>query len=315
MNILTIRDNEPLELNLETHMKSHIAFIGLGNMGGPMAQNLLKNNFTVTVFDLNKEAVKQLTEQGAQSADNAAAAAVKADVVVTMLPSGAIVKAVYMGDKGIIEAVNKRTLLIDCSTIAAEDAREVNSAAVKAGISMIDAPVSGGTAAAEAGTLTFICGGDAADFEAAKQVLSAMGKHIFHAGAAGAGQVAKICNNMLLAIHMIGTSEALNMGFSQGLDPAVMSEIMKASSGNNWSLQVYNPYPGVMPNVPASRDYQGGFMVELMNKDLGLAQKLADQSKTATPLGSLSAELYQQHQNQDGSGLDFSSILQFLKSK
>lgn len=296
-------------------MTSHIAFIGLGNMGGPMAQNLLKHHFKVTVFDLNEEAVKQLTDQGAQAATSAVTAAQQADVVVTMLPNGDIVKSLYIGDKGLIQAANNKTLLIDCSTIAAEDARAVNAAAKAAGIGMIDAPVSGGTAAAEAGTLTFICGGDETDYEAAKPVLSAMGKHIFHAGEAGAGQVAKICNNMLLAIHMIGTSEALNMGVAQGLDPAVMSDIMKASSGNNWSLQVYNPYPGVMPNVPASRDYQGGFMVELMNKDLGLAQKLAAQSKAATPLGALSAQLYQIHQNQGGSGLDFSSILQFLQSK
>ncbi|KAA3645935.1 MAG: 3-hydroxyisobutyrate dehydrogenase [Proteobacteria bacterium] len=296
-------------------MTSHIAFIGLGNMGGPMAHNLLDNDFKVTVFDLNTAAVKQLTEQGAQTADSAVNAVQDADVVVTMLPNGDIVKSVYGGNKGLIKAVNKNTLLIDCSTIAAEDAREVNALAKAAGIGMLDAPVSGGTAAAEAGTLTFICGGEAADFEAAKQVLSAMGRHIFHAGEAGAGQVAKICNNMLLAIHMIGTSEALNMGVAQGLDPEVLSEIMKASSGNNWSLQVYNPYPGVMPNVPASRDYQGGFMVELMNKDLGLAQKLAAQSKAATPLGAISAQLYQIHQNQGGSGLDFSSILRFIQNK
>ncbi len=296
-------------------MTSHIAFIGLGNMGGPMALNLLNNNFKVTVFDLNQDAVKVLTDQGAQAADTAQSAAQQADAVVTMLPSGEIVKSVYLGEDGLIQCVQKGTLLIDCSTIAAEDAREVIDAAHEADIGMIDAPVSGGTAAAEAGTLTFICGGDDNDFKAAKPILSAMGKNIFHAGEAGAGQVAKICNNMLLAIHMIGTSEALNMGVSQGLDPEVMSEIMKASSGNNWSLQVYNPYPGVMPNVPASRDYQGGFMVELMNKDLGLAQKLAERSNTATPLGALSAELYQQHQNQDGSGLDFSSILQFLKTQ
>jgi len=296
-------------------MTSHIAFIGLGNMGGPMAHNLLKHDFQVTVFDLNQNAVKVLTDQGAQAAGNAQAAAQQADVVITMLPSGEIVKSVYLGDDGLIQSVQKDTLLIDCSTIAAEDAREVIAAAHKHGVGMIDAPVSGGTAAAEAGTLTFICGGDDKDFNAAKPILSAMGKHIFHAGEAGAGQVAKICNNMLLAIHMIGTSEALNMGVAQGLDPAVMSEIMKASSGNNWSLQVYNPYPGVMPKVPASRDYQGGFMVELMNKDLGLSQKLAAQSKASTPLGALSAQLYQIHQNQGGSGLDFSSILQFLQAK
>ncbi len=294
-------------------MSQNIAFIGLGNMGGPMAKNLIKNGFQVTVYDLNATAVAELKDAGASTAGDAKSAVNDADVIISMLPNGAIVKSLYTGSNGLIKHVKKDVLVIDSSTIAADDARAVAKACEQEGIAMIDAPVSGGTAAAEAGTLTFICGGEAAHFEAAKAVLSAMGRHIFHAGASGAGQVAKICNNMLLAIHMIGTAEALNMGTQQGLDPAVMSEIMKASSGNNWSLQVYNPYPDVMPNVPASKDYQGGFMVDLMSKDLGLSQELAAKSKSATPLGALAAQLYQIHQAGGAGHLDFSSILQLLQ--
>ncbi len=296
-------------------MTQQIAFIGLGNMGGPMAKNLIKNGFKVTVYDLNTTAMAELKTAGADTADNAKAAIQGADVIISMLPNGSIVKSLYIGSNGLINEVSKDVLIIDSSTIAADDARAVAKACEQQGIAMIDAPVSGGTAAAEAGTLTFICGGEAAHFEAAKTVLSAMGRHIFHAGASGAGQVAKICNNMLLAIHMIGTAEALNMGAQQGLDPAVMSEIMKASSGNNWSLQVYNPYPGVMPNVPASKEYQGGFMVDLMSKDLGLSQELAAKSQSATPLGALATQLYQIHQAGGSGAMDFSSILRLLQKQ
>jgi len=300
-------------------MTQHIAFIGLGNMGGPMAKNLIKNDFKVTVYDLNSAAVADLKSVGASSADSAKSAVKGADVIISMLPNGAIVKSLYTGSNGLIDEIvkqsNKNVLIIDSSTIAADDARTVAKACEQKGIAMIDAPVSGGTAAAEAGTLTFICGGEPAHFEAAQPVLSAMGKHIFHAGASGAGQVAKICNNMLLAIHMVGTAEALNMGAQQGLDPAVMSEIMKASSGNNWSLQVYNPYPDVMPNVPSSNGYQGGFMVDLMSKDLGLSQELAAKSKSATPLGAMATQLYQIHQAGGSGDQDFSSILQLLQKK
>jgi len=296
-------------------MSQNIAFIGLGNMGGPMAKNLIEKGFNVTVYDLNNDAMAELKAAGAQTADHAKAAVKGADVIISMLPNGSIVKSLYIGTKGLINDVKDDVLIIDSSTIAADDARAVAQACEQKGIAMIDAPVSGGTAAAEAGTLTFICGGEAAHFEAAKTILSAMGRHIFHAGASGAGQVAKICNNMLLAIHMLGTAEALNMGAQQGLDPTVMSEIMKASSGNNWSLQVYNPYPGVMPNVPSSNDYKGGFMVDLMSKDLGLSQDLAAKSKSATPLGALATQLYQIHQAGGAGSKDFSSILQLLQKK
>ncbi len=292
-----------------------IAFIGLGNMGGPMAANLLAAGYSVTAYDLSKAAINELKSKGAIGAASAADAVAGADVVVSMLPNGEIVKSLYTGKQGLLQVLKPGTLVIDSSTIAAEDARTVAQAAKAADVRMIDAPVSGGTAAAQAGTLTFICGGADEDVEAARPLLEVMGKNVFHAGASGAGQVAKICNNMLLAIHMIGTAEALNMGVRQGLDPKVLSEIMKASSGNNWSLQVYNPYPEVMENVPSSHDYQGGFMVNLMAKDLGLAQELAGASHSAIPMGALAGQLYQLHRHAGAGELDFSSILLMLQER
>ena len=292
---------------------THIAFIGLGNMGGPMAENLIKAGHSLTVYDLNKEVVAKAVEAGAKRADTAVAALTNAEVVISMLPNGSIVKSLYLGKNGLINHLASDVLVIDSSTIAADDARAVAQGCQVKGVSMVDAPVSGGTAAAIAGTLTFICGGETAAYDKAKPILEAMGKNIFHAGASGAGQVAKICNNMLLAVHMIGTAEALNMGTRQGLDAHVLSEIMKASSGNNWSLQVYNPYPDVMPNVPSSNDYQGGFMVNLMSKDLGLAQELASQSHSPIPLGAAAGQLYELHKYNGQGSKDFSSILQMLQ--
>ncbi len=294
---------------------TNIAFIGLGNMGGPMAENLIKAGHNLTVYDLNKEVVAKAVSAGAKKADSAIAALTNAKVIISMLPNGSIVKSLYTGKNGLINHLSKDVLVIDSSTIAADDARHVATACKVKGISMVDAPVSGGTAAAIAGTLTFICGGESEDYEKAKPVLEAMGKNIFHAGASGAGQVAKICNNMLLAVHMIGTAEALNMGTRQGLDAGVLSEIMKASSGNNWSLQVYNPYPGVMPNVPSSHDYNGGFMTNLMSKDLGLAQELASKSHSPIPLGAAAGQLYELHKYNGQGTKDFSSILQMLQEK
>ena len=210
-------------------MTKKVAFIGLGNMGGPMAKNLINEGFAVTVYDLNKDAMAELKAAGASIAAQATDAVADADFVISMLPNGAIVKSLYIGNNkgnnGLIDHLKDGVLVIDSSTIAADDARTVAKACEMKGIAMIDAPVSGGTAAAQAGSLTFICGGEAEHYEAAQPVLKAMGKNIFHAGASGAGQVAKICNNMLLAIHMIGSAEALNMGAQQGLDPAVKEQV------------------------------------------------------------------------------------------
>ena len=290
-----------------------VAFIGLGNMGGPMATNLLKAGHEVTVFDLSQAACDQMQEAGASVAASAQEAAQGVDYVISMLPAGTHVAGIYLGDGGLLARLDSTTTILDCSTIDAATARKVGEAAAKAGIGFMDAPVSGGVAAAAAGTLAFMCGGDAATFEQAKLILQDMGKNIFHAGPAGAGQVAKGCNNMLLAIHMIGSCEALEMGARNGLDPSVLSEIMLASSGRNWSLEVYNPYPGVMETSPASNDYKPGFMVDLMLKDLGLAMEIAQQSEFENPMGQLAKELYSQHQQAGNGQMDFSSILQKLQ--
>jgi 3-hydroxyisobutyrate dehydrogenase len=291
-----------------------VAFIGLGNMGLPMAINLVKAGFDVSGFDLVQESLNTFASEGGRAVTDPKNAYADAEVVITMLPSGKAVEAVYTRD-GVFEHTPKGALLIDCSTIENTAAVAVAQAATEAGFSMLDAPVSGGTAGAAAGTLTFIVGGEAEALESARPLLEAMGKNIFHAGASGAGQVAKMCNNMLLAIHMIGTSEALNLGVANGLDAQVLSDIMAKSSGRNWSLDTYNPHPGVMAGVPASREYAGGFGVDLMCKDLGIAMSSANQSRTATPLGSLSQNLYNMHSHNGSGGLDFSSIIQFLKKQ
>lgn len=292
---------------------ANIAFIGLGNMGGPMASNLIKAGHKVTVFDLSKPAVEALVAEGASTADSGKAAVAGAECVITMLPAGKHVEAVYLGEDGLLSSLPKGTLVIDSSTIAPETARAVANAAAERGLNFMDAPVSGGVGGAKAGTLTFICGGSEATFGRAKPILEGMGKNIFHAGDHGAGQVAKICNNMLLAVLMAGTSEALALGVKNGLDPAVLSEIMKQSSGGNWALNVYNPWPGVMEAAPASRDYQGGFLVNLMAKDLGLAFDNAVKNQASIPMGSLARNLFQLHAGQGNGELDFSSILKLYK--
>ena len=295
-----------------------VAFIGLGNMGGPMAVNLVKAGYTVKAFDLSQAALNHVVEQGAMQAPSACAAAAAADVVITMLPAGKHVRSLYLGDeqnKGIIDVVADGTLLIDCSTIDAESARFVAEQAKAKGLEFIDAPVSGGTAGAAAGTLTFICGGSDTAFEQAQGVLNVMGANIFHAGGPGAGQVAKICNNMLLSVLMVGTSESIQMGIDHGLDPKVLSEIMKVSSGGNWTLDKYNPCPDVMENVPSSNGYQGGFMVDLMVKDLGLSQEAALLSNSSTPMGALARSLYVNHARQGNGKRDFSSIFEQFNKK
>ncbi|MBY0417032.1 MAG: 3-hydroxyisobutyrate dehydrogenase, partial [Pararheinheimera sp.] len=246
---------------------STVAFIGLGNMGGPMASNVLKAGFKVQAFDLSETALAQLAAEGAKACTSAAEAATGADFVISMLPAGKHVAMVYTGETGIASVLGKDTLVIDCSTIDATTARKVGAELAEQGIAFIDAPVSGGVGGAKAGTLTFIVGGSEQNFNRAQPVLSVMGKNLFHAGDVGAGQVAKICNNMLLSVLMLGTSEALQMGIDNGLDPKVLSDIMLKSSGRNWTLELYNPCPDVMPNVPSSNGYQGGFMVDLMAKD------------------------------------------------
>lgn len=296
-------------------MSKQVAFIGLGNMGAGMAANLVAAGFKVLAFDLSAEALAQAKSSGCQIASNAHEAVAFADYVVSMLPNGQIVENLYIHNDALLESIQSHALIIDCSTIAPENARNLIAAADEKGLSAVDAPVSGGVAAAAAGTLAFMCGGQQAACEAAKPVLEAMGANIFRAGDAGAGQVAKICNNMLLAIHMTGTAEALQLGMDNGLDPAVLSNIMLKSSGCNWSLEKYNPVPGVMDGVPSSNEYQGGFMVDLMLKDLGLAMEAALASRSSTPMGAAARNLYSLHKNSeqtDKGSKDFSSILELF---
>jgi L-serine 3-dehydrogenase (NAD+) len=287
---------------------TQIAFIGLGHMGLPMARNLLKNGFAVCAFDLVQESVATLVQEGAQPAASAADAVKGAAVVVSMLPASRHVEGLYLGADGLLEKIAPGALVLECSTIAPDSARKVHAAAMAKGIALLDAPVSGGTAGAAAGTLTFMVGGKAEDLEKARPILATMGKNIFHAGPDGAGQVAKVCNNQLLAVHMIGTAEAMALGVASGLDPAVLAEIMRQSSGGNWSLEKYNPWPGVMENVPASKGYSGGFMAELMTKDLGLAQEAAQATGSSTPMGSLALQLYRLLLKQGDGKLDFSAV-------
>ncbi len=298
---------------MERHMK--IAFIGLGNMGAPMALNLHKAGHAVAAFDLSAEACKRLEDAGVRIAESASDVVRGVEVVISMLPASQHVEALYLGnDKpGLLNQLSAGTLVIDCSTIAATSARKVAEAAAKRQIACIDAPVSGGTGGAIAGTLTFMVGGSAADLERARPLLEKMGQNIFHAGEAGAGQTAKICNNMLLGILMIGTSEALALGVANGLDPKVLSEIMRRSSGGNWALEKYNPMPGVMENVPSSKNYAGGFGTDLMLKDLGLAQENAAAVRAATPLGGLARSLYAAHSLGGSGTLDFSSVIRLLQ--
>ena len=296
-----------------SNVKPNIAFIGLGNMGAPMAENLLKAGYTLSVYDLSQDATQRLEQAGASVADSPKGAASNAQVVISMLPAGKHVHSVYLGEggtNGLLTELPKGTLVIDSSTIAAADARLVAEAASELGIDFLDAPVSGGTGGAIAGSLTFIVGGSADAFAKAEPILAVMGKNIFHAGEHGAGQVAKICNNMLLGILMAGTAEAINLGVKNGLDPKVLSDIMLQSSGRNWTLEVYNPYPKVLENVPSSNGYKGGFMSKLMQKDLNLAMQTAKDTEVETPMGAKATELYETHALENGDR-DFSSIMAY----
>lgn len=298
---------------------STIAFIGLGNMGGPMAENLLAAGLKVQVFDLMPQAVRKLESAGAVAAPTVEDAVKGADTVVTMLPAGEHVRAVYLGDHsggvGLLNMVEDGTFLIDSSTVDPESARIVAQCAAEKGLDFVDAPVSGGVAGAQAGTLTFIVGGSDTAFVKAESVLKHMGKNIFHAGKAGDGQMGKICNNLMLGILMSGTCEALNLGIDNGLDPKVLSNIMLQSSGRNWALELYNPCPGVMETAPASNEFKPGFMSKLMLKDLGLGLDTAAKSQSSVPMGALARNLYAFHNANGNEELDFSSLFEFYQSK
>ncbi|MDT0575303.1 3-hydroxyisobutyrate dehydrogenase [Croceicoccus sp. F390] len=285
-----------------------IAFIGLGNMGGGMAANLTGAGHEVRAFDLSADALAKAGEQGAMPCATIAEAVDGANAVVSMLPNGSIMRSVYLNE--VVGHAPVSAILIDCSTIDVETARDVAAQAVAAGYDMVDAPVSGGIAAAAGGTLTFMVGGTMAGFEGARPVLENMGKAVIHAGEAGAGQAAKICNNMLLGIQMLGTCEAFRLAERLGLDPQKFYDIASVSSGQCWSMTSYCPVPGVGPDSPADRDYQGGFATALMLKDLSLAVAAADAVESRTDMAHLARDLFARH-DADGAGArDFSSIIQ-----
>ncbi|TXL71643.1 3-hydroxyisobutyrate dehydrogenase [Vineibacter terrae] len=292
---------------------ARIAFIGLGNMGGPMAANLAKAQHQVAAYDLSDQAVAAAVANGASKAASIADAVKGAEVVVTMLPAGKHVREVYEGT--VIGAAAKGTLLIDCSTIDVESARVVAAAAAKAGMEMVDAPVSGGTGGAAAGTLTFMVGGADAAFARARPFLEKMGKNIVHAGGSGNGQAAKICNNMILGVSMLAVSEAFMLAKRLGLDAQKLFDVASTSSGQCWSLTTYCPVPGPVPTSPANRDYQAGFTAAMMLKDLLLAQEAARAANATTPLGAEAAQLFSLFVNSGRGAQDFSGIIRMLDGK
>ena len=289
-----------------------VAFIGLGNMGGPMAVNLHKAGYKVSAFDLSADALAKVSEQGVTAAASAKAATEGAQIVFSMLPASRHVEALYLGETGLLGQLPAGTLVIDCSTIAPASAQKVAAAALARGVAMIDAPVSGGVAGAAAGTLTFIVGGEAEALERARPLLQAMGKNIFHMGAAGAGQVAKLCNNMALGVIMAVTGEAIALGVAHGLDAKALSQMMAVSTSRSWATEVCNPWPGVLENAPSSRGYAGGFGNDLMLKDLGLAVEAAMGVGATIPLGELARNLYALNKQAGRGGLDFSSVVKLM---
>ena len=290
-----------------------IGFIGLGNMGAPMAANLVKAGHTVTGYDLSPVALDALAKAGGAIAPSTADAVKDADVVITMLPAGEHVREVFLNQGGVIDIVRQqRPLLIDCSTIDVDSARAVTAEAEAAGLMMLDAPVSGGTAGARNGTLTFMVGGTDDAFVRGKPVLEAMGRNIFHAGAAGAGQAVKICNNMMLAINMVGVSEGFILAQKLGLDWDKLHQICSTATANSWALSTYCPAPGPAPAAPSNRDYAAGFAAALMVKDVKLSQAAADATGAPTPLAAKALTFYQQVVDQGDGGKDFSVVFRWL---
>ncbi len=288
-----------------------IAFIGVGNMGGGMALNLAKAGHDVRAFDLSADALARVAAGGCTVATSAIEAATGADAIVTMLPAGSHVRAAYEG--GLFEAAAPDAILIDCSTIDVATAKSLGEAAAARGLAMVDAPVSGGTAAADGGTLTFMVGGPADAFERARPILEKMGKAVIHAGGAGMGQAAKICNNMILGATMIATAEAFVLAEKLGLDAQTFFDISSKASGQSWSMTSYCPVPGPVPTSPANRDYQGGFAAALMLKDLKLAMAAAQGAGASVPMGADAASLYQLMVNNGGGNSDFSAIIRLLR--
>lgn len=294
-----------------------IGFIGLGNMGGPMVKNLIKNGHKLIINDIVRSLTEPLVALGAE-AKNSPAEVVKSsgvEIVITMLPASIHVKEVYLGENGILKNIPRGICLIDSSTIDPRTARDVAKKSESQGNPMLDAPVSGGTGGAQSGTLTFMVGGDERIFNMAKPILANMGKNIVHCGPSGNGQVAKVANNMLLGISMIGVAEAMSLGVSMGMDPNILAGIINSSSGRCWSSEIYNPYPGVVANAPSSRNYTGGFGTDLMIKDLGLAKEAAAQINQPATMVTTALKLYKDLSSQGDGALDFSAIIKLINKK
>ena len=287
----------------------NIAFIGLGNMGAPMARNLLKAGHSLNLFDLNKDILAELAALGGHISTSPREAAQGTELVITMLPAAAHVRSVWLGEDGVLAGIAKGVPAVDCSTIDPQTARDVATAAAKQGVQMADAPVSGGTGGAQAGTLTFMVGAPQALFDTLHPVLEQMGRNIVHCGDVGTGQVAKICNNLLLGISMVGVSEAMALGAALGIDSEVLAGVINSSTGRCWSSEVYNPWPGIVETAPASRGYTGGFGAELMLKDLGLATEAARQAHQPVVMGAVAQQLYQAMSLRGEGGKDFSAII------
>ncbi len=291
-----------------------IGFIGLGNMGGPMVANLIKAGHSVAAFDIAPDAVERAVAAGATATENAAAAAAGAEIVITMLPAGQHVRSVYIDDDNVIDTVDDGTLLIDSSTIDVTTAREVIAAAANKGLEMIDAPVSGGVGGAMAGTLTFMCGGADTAYKRTEPILAAMGKNIFHAGGPGSGQAAKVCNNLMLAIQMIAVSEGFLLAEKLDLDAQKLWDIASTATSQCWAMTSYCPVPGPVPTSPANRDYEAGFTVAMMLKDLKLSQEAAAAAGANTPLGAHATQLYDAFAGlDDNAALDFSAIIRQVR--
>ncbi|XP_017776295.1 PREDICTED: NAD-dependent L-serine dehydrogenase [Nicrophorus vespilloides] len=292
---------------------NNVGFIGLGNMGSHMANHLAKQGRKLKVFDVVADAAKSVP--GAIVCKTPQEAATDVSVVFTMLPDGNVVKDTVLRNEGIAKGIKKDALMIDCSTIEPTTAKELHTIAKDNGYRFIDCPVSGGVTGAAAGTLTYMIGGDIKDVDTARQYLLQAGKNIFHCGGPGAGQVAKLCNNLILGVTMAGTAESMNMGLKYGLDPKVLTDIINVSTGRSWSSETYNPHPGILPNVPSSKNYDGGFMVKLIAKDLGLAEGAALAANAPVPMTAAVHQLYRAMMNHGLGDKDFSVIYQFLQGK
>ena len=292
-----------------------IGFVGLGNMGAPMALNLLKAGHELAVFDLSTQAVQQLVDAGAKKAESPKDAAKGAAVVITMLPAAAHVRSVLTASVGVLSGVSPGAAIVDSSTIDPASVKEFAALAQQHGCVLVDAPVSGGTGGAAAGTLTFMVGGSEAAYNQVKPVLAAMGKNIVHCGDTGTGQVAKICNNLVLGITMAGVAESMALGEALGIDPKVLGGILNTSTGRCWSSDTYNPFPGLIETAPSSRGYTGGFGTDLMLKDLGLATEAAKSARQPAFMGALAQQLYQAMSSRGDGKLDFSAVIRLYRQK